>query len=66
MIFVTQTAAYESCPQLKRQASSYHEARRILAEIVGSLKLQGIRVWGSMREGYQTVIEGELITFAIE
>jgi hypothetical protein len=66
MIFVTQTAAMSEGPQLKRQASSYREARRILLDAVESLRMQGIRVWGSLRSGYETVVDGELIRFAIE
>jgi hypothetical protein len=66
MIFVTQTSLMSESPQLKRQASSMNEARRILSEVVGSLKMNGIRVWGSLRSGYETVVDGELIRFAIE
>lgn len=63
MIHVTQrgeTAEY------MRPASSYQEARRVLFEAVESLRLQGVRVWGSMKSGYSTVIDGELIQLVIE
>jgi biotin operon repressor len=65
MIFVTQTSVY-SGQQLTRQASSRREAVRVLFDVIDSLKAQGIRVWGSLRSGYQTVVDGELIEIAIQ
>lgn len=63
MIHVTQKGENS---EIMRPVSSYREARRVLFEAVETLRLQGIRVWGSLRTGYSTVIDGELIQLVIE
>ena len=62
MIFLTQRSNDE---EIIRQMPDRSTARRVLREIVGSLRRTRHEVWGSIKDGYQALVDGEYITIEI-